>query len=93
VQKLLSLTFWVSFSASFSSVSKPATQLSLNTYGIVHTPTAFVILPLLHTLKTKYKHEKTSKTWKNGRLKVHKIENFFDFDFGICDISLLVMHK
>ncbi len=26
-------------------------------------------------------------------LKVHKIENFFDFDFGICVISLLVMHK
>ncbi len=27
------------------------------------------------------------------RLKVHKIENFFDSDFGICVISLLVMHK
>jgi hypothetical protein len=26
-------------------------------------------------------------------LKVHKIENFFDSDFGICDISLLVMSK
>jgi hypothetical protein len=26
-------------------------------------------------------------------LKVHKIENFFDFDFGICVISLLVMSK
>ncbi len=26
-------------------------------------------------------------------LKVHKIENFFDCDFGICVISLLVMHK
>jgi hypothetical protein len=26
-------------------------------------------------------------------LKVHKIENFFDSDFGICVISLLVMHK
>jgi len=25
--------------------------------------------------------------------KVHKIENFFDSDFGICVISLLVMHK
>ncbi len=25
------------------------------------------------------------------RLKVHKIENFFDSDFGICVISLLVM--
>ncbi len=24
-------------------------------------------------------------------LKVHKIENFFDSDFGICVISLLVM--
>jgi hypothetical protein len=26
-------------------------------------------------------------------LKVHKIENFFYSDFGICVISLLVMHK
>ncbi len=26
-------------------------------------------------------------------LKVHKIENFLDSDFGICVISLLVMHK
>jgi hypothetical protein len=26
-------------------------------------------------------------------LKVHKIENFFDSDCGICVISLLVMHK
>ncbi len=26
-------------------------------------------------------------------LKVHKIENFFDSDFGICVISLLVMHN
>ncbi len=29
----------------------------------------------------------------SGVLKVHKIENFFDSDFGICVISLLVMHK
>ncbi len=27
------------------------------------------------------------------RLKVHKIENFFDSDFGICGFSLLVMSK
>jgi hypothetical protein len=26
-------------------------------------------------------------------LKVHKIENFFGFDFEFCPISLLVMHK
>ena len=26
-------------------------------------------------------------------LKVHKIENFFGFDFEICIISLLVMAK
>ena len=26
-------------------------------------------------------------------LKVHKIENFFDSDFGICVFSLLVMSK
>jgi hypothetical protein len=29
----------------------------------------------------------------NFTLKVHKIENFFDSDFGICVISLLVLHK
>ncbi len=29
----------------------------------------------------------------NIKLKVHKNENFFDSDFGICVISLLVMHK
>ncbi len=28
-----------------------------------------------------------------NNLKVHKIENFFDSDFEICVISLLVMHK
>ncbi len=28
-----------------------------------------------------------------GYLKVHKIEHFFDSDFGICVFSLLVMHK
>ncbi len=28
-----------------------------------------------------------------SNLKVHKIENFFDSDFGICVISLLVMSK
>ncbi len=30
---------------------------------------------------------------KRPLLKVHKIENFFDSDFGICVISLLVMSK
>ncbi len=29
----------------------------------------------------------------NIPLKVHKIEHFFDSDFGICIISLLVMSK
>ncbi len=28
-----------------------------------------------------------------GPLKVHKIENCFDSDFGICIVSLLVVHK
>jgi len=27
------------------------------------------------------------------QLKVHKIENFFDSDFGICTISLLVVRQ
>jgi hypothetical protein len=33
--------------------------------------------------------------WKMARfsLKVHKIENFFASDFGICVISLIVMSK
>ncbi len=33
--------------------------------------------------------------WYNNTvsLKVHKIENFFGFDFEICNISLLVMSK
>ncbi len=30
---------------------------------------------------------------RGTELKVHKIENFFDYDFGICVISLLVMSK
>jgi hypothetical protein len=30
---------------------------------------------------------------KLNKLKVHKIENFLASDFGICVISLLVMHK
>ncbi len=30
---------------------------------------------------------------KMVHLNVHKIENFFDSDFGICIISLLVMSK
>jgi hypothetical protein len=32
-------------------------------------------------------------TKQKSYLKVHKIENFFDSDFGICVISLLVMSK
>ncbi len=28
-----------------------------------------------------------------NHLKVHKNENFFDFDFEFCTISLLVMSK
>ncbi len=35
----------------------------------------------------------TTSVVKNMTLKVHKIENFFDSDFGICVISLLVMSK
>ncbi len=35
------------------------------------------------------------KQWENmySTLKVHKIDNFFDSDFGICVISLLFMSK
>ncbi len=34
-----------------------------------------------------------AESWPPKALEVHKIENFFDSDFGICVISLLVMHK
>jgi hypothetical protein len=34
-----------------------------------------------------------SYTFGTSLLKVRKIENFFDSDFGICVISLLGMHK
>jgi hypothetical protein len=34
-----------------------------------------------------------SATQTSLPLKVHKTENLFDSDFGICIISLLVMHK
>ncbi len=35
----------------------------------------------------------TFKTTDLYVLKVHKIENFFDSDFGICIISLIFMSK
>jgi hypothetical protein len=32
--------------------------------------------------------------WTNlTQLKVHKNENFFDFNFEFCTISMLVIHK
>jgi hypothetical protein len=31
--------------------------------------------------------------YRDTGLKVHKIENFFGFDFEFCTISMLVMHK
>jgi hypothetical protein len=34
-----------------------------------------------------------SRTTCRTYLKVHKNENFFGFDFEICNISLLVMSK
>jgi hypothetical protein len=34
-----------------------------------------------------------SLLYEYNALKVHKIENFFDSDFGICIISLLVLSK
>ncbi len=55
--------------------------------------------------KRREKSEKRGKKGKRGgrgakrcinirrNLKVHKIENFFDSDCGICVISLLVMSK
>ncbi len=35
----------------------------------------------------------TKLSLAGNNIKVHKIDNFFDSDFGICVISLLVMHK
>jgi hypothetical protein len=52
------------------------------------------------TMTSPYVHSRVdSSTFTMGNpmpessLKVNKIENFFDSDFGICVISLLVMHK
>jgi hypothetical protein len=38
-------------------------------------------------------NKKKGKITKYTPLKVHKIENFFDSEFGICVISLLGMSK
>jgi hypothetical protein len=49
--------------------------------------------------KTGYLKEKPAATrpgrpsFISGKLKVHKNENFFGFDFEFCTISLLVMSK
>ncbi len=51
------------------------------------------ILPMCEGCETKvYAWFSRWKTERYG-LKVHKIENFFDSDFGICVISLIVMSK
>ncbi len=53
-------------------------QLILYTYGkilLVYSHNMFIFFKRVHC----------------ARLKVHKIENFFDSDFGICVISLLVI--
>jgi hypothetical protein len=39
------------------------------------------------------KNLKSDQMTPSDELKVHKIENFFDSDFGMCVISLLVMSK
>ncbi len=44
-------------------------------------------------ISTKYRTTQNSAKSRLAVLKVHKIENFFDSDFGICIISLLVMSK
>ncbi len=51
--------------------------------------------PSLFFLRINDKTEKGQVTvdFSLRSLKVHKIENFFDSDFGICVISLLVMSK
>jgi hypothetical protein len=43
--------------------------------------------------KEKQRQEAKEGNFETLLLKVHKIENFFDFDFEICTISLLVMSK
>ncbi len=42
---------------------------------------------------TMYSIVRTLKDTQSHRLKVHKNENFFGFDFEFCTISLLVMSK
>jgi hypothetical protein len=39
------------------------------------------------------KKTRSKKSRDTVPLKVHKIENFFDSDYGICVISLLVMSQ
>jgi hypothetical protein len=42
----------------------------------------------------KWEHKVIGKrSWQKSLLKVHKIENFFDSDLGICVISLIVMSQ
>ncbi len=47
----------------------------------------------VHSVSERVKKQLTTSYVWVGLLKVHKIENFYDSDFGICDISLLIMSK
>ncbi len=64
------------------------------------TCTSFQIVILIAKTREKIQAEILQNAARLGKtmafrksLKVHKIENFFDSDFGICVISLLVMSE
>ncbi len=63
--------------------------LILHTSSGIHILIITKLLSLFKSLKELCNRTVTG----DPNLKVHKIENFFDFDFGICVISLLVRSK
>jgi hypothetical protein len=75
---------YLSFNANISSVCAKISKSCLNRIKNFVTPSAMKMLyfAMVYSILISY-----------IVLKVHKIENFFDSDFGICVISLLVMHK
>ncbi len=73
-------------------------HLAVNVCLAVMNPVEDVCPPLKGDALQKAKlnknvHILTRRAQKMQSLKVHKIENFFDSDFGICVISLLVISK
>ena len=78
------------------SVFGKALRRSLNKIGMVPAflPLGNSAVDFITSLKNVKPYPMVSvKPGRTVPLKVHKIENFFDSDFGICVISLLVISK